>query len=436
MKNGATPMSRENVRSLEEVNEVGRLLSATPPAVARVTLVILLGLVAAGTIWAALSRADQVAKARGLVRSVGDLARVQVERAGTLSEVGKRPGQTVRSGEVLARLDDALLRVEHEKSTRALEAKRREVAEIETLRRIAEEEAASERRSSGADLEVARAALAQQKNLESRRHEATRASLALEREGHEVALQEAVRGRRLAAHGLMSGADLENLENRLRAAKVRLDSAERLAVPDASAVELASRRVAAADEATRLATERARARLQELQLRTATATAELARLEKDLERLDQELTRCVIRSPITGIMVEGEPQVGDVVQAGASLFRVAPGGELRFDALVHNSDIAGIEVGMSARVKLDAYPYQQFGVIEGRIAYIAKDATTPGEDGGAAGGFYEVRIELPSRPDGVGRALELGMAGQAEIIRGNERILVLAFRKLEDRVEI
>ncbi len=429
-------MSRESIRILDEVSEVGRLLAASPPRLARVTFAILLGFVIAAVVWAALARADQVTRARGAVRPVADPARIQVERAGTLVEVGRRPGQRVHAGEILARLDDSLLRVEEEKAVRALEAKRREIDEIAALRRIAAEEAASERRSADADLEVARAALAQQEILEARRLEEKRATLALETENHERARQEAERARRLAVDGLISRAELEALENGLRAARVRLYSAARLAQPDATAVELAARRVTAAEEATRLAAGRARARLQEIQLREAMAAAELSRLEKDLERLEEEVSRCVLRAPIDGVVVEGEPRVGDVVEIGAPLFRVAPGGELRFDAMIPNSEIAGIKVGMTARVKLDAYPYQQFGALEGKIAYVARDATTDGDGVAATGGFYEVRIELPSRQGIDVLPLELGMAGQAEIVRGSERLLVLAFRKLEDRVKI
>jgi HlyD family type I secretion membrane fusion protein len=428
-------MRPEELRTLEESSALGSILAARPSRLARATLAVLLALVVAGLSWAALCEADNVAKARGTVRSTDELVRVQLEQGGRIIEVGARIGQRVRAGQILLRLDDSLARMELERNQRALEAKQRQIDELRELERIAEAEAVSERRNAAVAVEVAEAGVERERRLESRRLEDARALVALEETARSDANHRAERARSLAAEGILAVSELETSEKALRDCELRLASARAAIEPDETSIELATRQLRAAEESRRLVDDRARTRLQEIHLRVAFAEAERAGLEEDVKRRGREIERCELVSPIDGIVVEGRPQVSEVLDAGAVVFKVTPGGELRFDALVANSEIAGLRLGQAVRVKLDAYPYQQFGTLDGRISWIAPDAISGSEAQVPQDSFYEVRIELPARELKTGSPIELGMAGQAEIVRGTEKILSLAFRKLEDRIQ-
>ena len=138
-------------------------------------------------------------------------------------------------------------------------------------------------------------------------------------------------------------------------------------------------------------------------------------------------------------MIEGRPQPGQVLSAGDVVLQIAPRGERRFNGFVDNSEIAGIEVGQKVRIKLDAYPYQQYGTLDGRITFISPDAKRLGvntSETPAGPSGYEVRVELAAPGFGPGLPIELGMTGRAEILRGSESVLALAFRRMEDKVRI
>ena len=95
-----------------------------------------------------------------------------------------------------------------------------------------------------------------------------------------------------------------------------------------------------------------------------------------------------------------------------------------------------VHVGMKARVKVDAFDYQKYGWVEGRVAFVSPDSEA--EEGAGAVG-YVARIERTR--DHVGRGemqgqLKWGMTGLADIVTGEEQLLGLAFRKLKDKIAI
>ena len=77
------------------------------------------------------------------------------------------------------------------------------------------------------------------------------------------------------------------------------------------------------------------------------------------------------------------------VKAGEEILAIVPtesAGDTIAKALLPFSNSGKIDVGTTARIRLDGYPYQEFGVLTGEVLRIAP---VPGEEG------YEVEISLP-----------------------------------------
>jgi len=103
------------------------------------------------------------------------------------------------------------------------------------------------------------------------------------------------------------------------------------------------------------------------QLRSGQASLE--QREASLNSAKVDLTRTIIRSPITGVVIERNVDVGQTVAASLSapiLFRIAQDLEdIRIDADVVESDIGGIDAGDTVSFSVDAYPNDEFkGVVE------------------------------------------------------------------------
>lgn len=103
------------------------------------------------------------------------------------------------------------------------------------------------------------------------------------------------------------------------------------------------------------------------QLRTGEAS--LTQRIASLQTQNVDLQRTIIRSPITGVVIERNVDVGQTVAASLSapvLFRIAQDlSDIRIDVAVVESDIGGIDAGDKVSFKVDAYPDDDFtGTVE------------------------------------------------------------------------
>lgn len=134
---------------------------------------------------------------------------------------------------------------------------------------------------------------------------------------------------------------------------------------------------------------------------------ERATLRASLERLTHQTSRHVVRAPVAGRLgsvVELRP--GSVVTEGQRLATVVPDGELRVVAEFPPPAALGrIREGQAARVRLDGFPWAQWGMVPARVRTVGTEARE-----GA------VRVELALGPRADTRIpLEHGLPGSVEV---------------------
>ncbi|MBX9746009.1 MAG: efflux RND transporter periplasmic adaptor subunit, partial [Hyphomonadaceae bacterium] len=133
----------------------------------------------------------------------------------------------------------------------------------------------------------------------------------------------------------------------------------------------------------------------------ATARAQVAAAETDLGR-------SVIRSPIAGVVVDRQVNVGQSVAASLqapTLFIIAQDlSRLQANITVDEADIGFVQEGQAVRFTVDAFPDRDF---EGRVSQVRQQGVS---DQGVV--TYTVVVEA----DNPGRALLPGMTANAEII--------------------
>lgn len=154
----------------------------------------------------------------------------------------------------------------------------------------------------------------------------------------------------------------------------------------------------------------------------------IARLQSEIAAAEQALRHTTITAPFAGVVTAVEVRGrGAVLRAGQTVATIAPSdAPLVVEARVSNKDIAFVEPGLPAKLKLDAFPYQEYGVVEATVGAVAPDAQA-NEDGSS---FYKVLI-TPRRTSinarGKTVALRPGLALGAEIITERKTILSLLF---------
>lgn len=120
-----------------------------------------------------------------------------------------------------------------------------------------------------------------------------------------------------------------------------------------------------------------------------------------LERVDQY----IITSPMDGIVLREDGEVGEIVEAGSILFRVGVPKPLEVEAEVNEEDIPRVALGQLVLFRTDAFPARR---IEGRVREI-----TPMGD--PVTKTYRIRIDLPDDTP-----LRIGMSVEANIVTREE----------------
>lgn len=406
-----------------------------PPGPLPRLMVGLLALLLVGLlIWALVGRLDIVARAEGRLVPESRVQIVQPLDRGRVAEILVREGERVEAGQPLLRMDPRFSRTELHRFSQQLQLadlqRRRIDATLDgerfeqhaddapSLFNQVHAEYLSERQAyreavARQDAELARlrrelkvARAVKSKLAESvavdREYEQAYAQLGEQRAVARMEILERKRER------LETEADLQTRIERIETLQGRIEEVERQL--DAMASQRRERLV------------RERNQL----------TADILGLEADLEQQEIRNGMLELAAPRSGtvknLAVHTE---GSVVPSGTVLLSIVPAGEpLRAEVLVSNSDVGFIRPGQDVRVKLQAYPFQRFGTVDGRVEMVGPDAQADersrGEPSRAQQGRYRAFVELAGQTltyEGERLQLRPGMQVLAEIKLGERSVL-------------
>lgn len=359
---------------------------------------------------------DVVVRAQAVVSPQGETARVQAPRSGVVLDIAVREGQQVEQGAVLLRLDDAQVR----SRVRLLE---QQVVEARSRVTMLEALVASRTESYGMQVRVRKATALET----AARLEAARALIHAKEREAEARSRDARNAEHLREKEFVASVEAENASVQAEVARSQVVAAQasvRELEASLGRLELEQRglegdsRVASLSDGAAL----------------SAAKVELERYTGELEETRLEAARLEVVAPRAGT-VQGLTVFdrGDVVQAGSVLALVVPSEDaLVLRAAVASEGIAFLRDGQPVRIKLDAYPFQDFGVLLGELSRIAGDTTRRQEDTlGAAP--YRVDVRVPGEPRstaGVPVRLRPGMTGTAEFVVRRERLISALMRPL------
>lgn len=130
----------------------------------------------------------------------------------------------------------------------------------------------------------------------------------------------------------------------------------------------------------------------------------------------------VLRAPVAGAVSSLQARAGLTPSGDQPLLSIAPqGSPLEARLLVPTRAAGFLQVGQPARLQIEAFPFQRFGFVEGKIVDISRTVTRPDEalfPIAFTEPVYEVRVLLKrSYVDAYGkqRALQPGMSLRADL---------------------
>ena len=111
-----------------------------------------------------------------------------------------------------------------------------------------------------------------------------------------------------------------------------------------------------------------------------TYRASLAELREQQQQLRQESRLYVLTAPVAGTVQQlAGKYAGSYVQAGELLGTISPDGDLLAECYVAPKDIGFMRAGMPVRVQVDAFDYNQWGMLEGSVTDVARDYVLLGD---------------------------------------------------------
>lgn len=309
--------------------------------------------------WASATRLDELARAQGQVIAEQRTQVVQSIDGGVLRSLLVSEGEIVKKGQLIATFDKTRAEAAYDDSQNKMAAVQARLARLQAEVYGRPEVNFPENLSAWPQF------IENQRSLFEKRKRAVEESILALKKLRSLATQELAMTKPLLKHGDVGQAQVVRLEKQV--------------------AELTGRIINQQNEY-----------FQEAQTEMAKADEELAAQLELMRERKVILDNTDIYAPQDGIVRDiGITTLGATLKPGDPILEILPtDNRLIFEAKFAPSDIAPLELGLPAQVKLDAYDYSIYGKVDGTVAYISPDALTQRDANRGEVKYYRVYIEL------------------------------------------
>ncbi|MCX8980958.1 HlyD family type I secretion periplasmic adaptor subunit [Citrobacter portucalensis] len=391
MKNKKFSSDNEFLPSVLEVLE-------TPPSPVKVQLLYTICLLVVVTfIWSLIGRIDVIAVASGKIQPQGNVKVVESMLPGKVTSIMVQNGDLVQEGEELVRFDPTQSEARYEDYVVSMASLRAEISRRQTENMlvksielnsqallsddadiiwpelmsltddIKKREMAvmrGELTKLNADLEDIRAQLAQN----AAREQSSRLTLSSQQALISTLNQRLELRRSLLEKQLVSKDDWLQVMSSVKEAQSTLVNAQAQLVDTVASKAILLASFAKTREAF----------LSSNMQKISDAERQVSSLEQKLRESRVQLDLMTLRSPVSGTVVASNLTTrGQVVEQGEEVMRIVPKGtQLEVVAYLPNQDIGFVHEGQSVDIKVNAFPFTRYGVLNGVVKRVSKDAIT------------------------------------------------------------
>ena len=176
-------------------------------------------------------------------------------------------------------------------------------------------------------------------------------------------------------------------------------------------------------------------------------------LQQDWAKQQHKNALLELRAPQAGVVQNlATHTVGTVVSPGTVLLSLVPDSEPLVAVIrIKNADVGFVRGHQKVRVKIAAYPFERYGMLDGTVLDVSPDASSGGNGGNAASNrsnaanptaatptTYKAVIALDSqslRSGGESLPLVAGMQVSAEIVEGKRSVLEYLLSPVEKTLD-
>lgn len=405
----------------------------TPPFWARISLLVVVLLIAAFIGWAAITQVDEIARGQGKVIPISRTQVIQASEASVVTEIAVQIGQVVKKGDLIVRLDDtatasSLGEVEAKARTLHVQIARLELEQAgdmvspmscpdaveKTSPEICENE--SELLKARRDAFQNKLSVLQERHLQ-RRKELDEALVNIKRLEESIALSDKEESllAPLVEKRLAPQTDL------LRVQKELADSTGQLKLLQ----ESLDRVRASIKEASLQVDELMLSFQQEALAEKTKALADLSVVTETMRGASDRVQKTDLRSPVDGVVNRLEiTTLGAYVEPGTVVAEVVPTADtLLVEARISPKDVAFIRAGQKALVKITAFDFSIYGGLQGVVANVSADSMFDEKSNET---YYLVQVKTDKSEivhDGKRHAIIPGMVASVDVLTGRKTIL-------------
>ena len=460
------------------------LLDALPRVWTRSVLYVLVGFAAIGLPWAMLSKVDETGSAIGRIEPLGATQKLDSQAPGSVTAVRVKEGDSVKAGQVLVELESDVLRTDLQQTEAKLEGQKNQRAQLELLKNqlqlainVTEQQNKSQQLEKVAQVEQARQNLDALKTVYNIQKEeklakvnqvqqaldSSKAAYKLAEVRLKGAQEKVPRYKSAFEQGAISqdrfleveqltkenyenlvqaSSDISQAQSSLQEQKSSYHKSIHQAQADIQQAALRlqeqQRSYQSVVNAGKLAVLKTTEQFKDLQSQIAALQTQIVQSNSQIVSLKLQLGQRVVRSPVDGVIFAlpiSKP--GAVVQPGQMIAQIAPKNTaFILKAQMPIQDSGFLKLGMPVKIKFDAYPFQDYGVVQGQVSRIAPDSKVSQTTSGNIETFeLEISPQQPYIQSGNKRIpLAPGQTATAEVIVRQRHVIdymLDPFKKLQ-----
>jgi len=301
---------------------------------------------------------------------------IAFKTAGRLTERTVDEGDTVKKGQVIARLDRDQLIAQRDREVAGLQSAESQLAQAKTSLQWEKDTLAADIEQRAGDLASNEARLAELKNG-ARPQEKLDAQAAVDSAQSEVerSRKDWDRAQVLHRDDDISTAQFDQYRNRWETAVAALNSAKErqnlvLAGPRAEVINAQQAMV----ERMRGALKMAQANALEMKRREQelnTRTAEIARSRASVALIDSQLADTIATSPVDGVVLVKSADPGEILSAGTTVVTIGDIEHPWLRGYIDETDLGKVKLGSLVHVTTDSYKNKSY---TGHVSFIASEA--------------------------------------------------------------
>ena len=421
--------SKVEIKDLRYMSSVSEAMLEQAPTGAKYLLWSVAFFILLAILWANWAQLDELSRGEGEIIPSKQLQVIQNLEGGIVAEILVQEGQLVEKGQLLLRIDDTRF------SSSFKENKVRELELIAKAVRLRAESAGLEFLAPTDFPYEFEALIRQERSLYEARQRELNANVVVFEQQLQQKLQELVQAKSKGSQ-LSRSYSLLRQERDMTAPLVRdgvVSEVEYLRLKrqvvdlsgELSNIRLSLPRIESSLAETRGMLREAKLKFQSIARSELNETlSEAARLREALTGMQDKLSRTEVTSPVKGVIKELLfNTVNGVVQPGDEILNIVPWEDtLLVEAKLRPSDIAKVQVGQSAVIKVSAYDFGIYGGVDAVVSNVSPSTVT-NEKGEP---FYIVRLttEKPYiEKDGAHLPLIAGMTVSVDIMTGKKTVM-------------